>query len=250
MDASAPQDIQRLLRRLREEFLQELPNRIDAIERLILEPRAEPEELCRQVHNLKGLGATHGIDVLSFACHQLETHLADAGETANDRTRLLAHVDILRQIQQLGSEAIQQAEPIRQALRALDGNRPGNVLSLLLVEPSASLAGLLQERLADLPLQIDRTDDGLSGLEHYLNRRHAVLVTAGEPRRLGGAALIAAVKHSRQGDMDCHCLLVTGSDGLSHAASGGADRILPRDRELPDRLHAAIARQVEQAAGR
>ncbi len=250
MDATAPQAIQDLLRRLREEFLQELPARIDAIERVILDPRADPAELCRQVHSLKGLGATHGIDVLAYACHQLETELAETEETAGCQERLLAYVDILRRVEKLGDEVAQHAEPIRQALRALHLRQRGKVSSLLLVEPSPSLAGLLRERLSALPLQIEQTDDGLTGLEHYLNHRHAFLVTAGEPLRLPGPALIAAVKHSRHGEGDCHCLLVTGIAGITAANSGGADRILHRNRQLPDRLYAEIVRQMETRVAR
>ena len=244
MDTTAPRAIQQLLTRLRDEFLQELPARIDAIERLVLEPRDASGELCRQVHSLKGLGATHGIDILSFACHQFEETLATLGETAPDARRdtLLAYVDILRRIQALGAQAEQQADAIRRMLRTLREGGQGRRAELLLVEPSSAMAALLKERLGPLTVQVDVVDDGIAALELFLHRRHAIVVTAGEPRRLPGAALIAAIGQLRHPAV---CLLITADASVSKASSGGADHVLQRDRELPDRLHYQIARYLD-----
>ncbi len=247
MDETAPQAIQALLEQLRQEFLEELPARIDAIERLILAPGADENELCRQVHSLKGLGGTHGIDILSFACHQFEEALA-ATEGMSPETRrdtLLAHVDILRRIQSLGGQADRQAEAVRQALRDLREGGEAHRAEILLVEPSAAMAALLQERLDSLPVRIDVTDDGLAALELYLHRRHDIVITAGEPRRLHGPALIAAIRQMRNSAL---CLLITADATISKAASGGADHVLQRDRELPDRLGYLIARHIENAS--
>ncbi len=244
MDETAPQAIQALLEQLRQEFLEELPTRIDTIERLILAPGADENELCRQVHSLKGLGSTHGIDILSFACHQFEEALAATEGSAPEARRdtLLAHVDILRRIQSLGGQADRQAEAVRQALRNLRESGRGRRTEILLVEPSAAMAALLQERLGSLPVRIDVTDDGLAALELYLHRRHDIVITAGEPRRLHGPALIAAIRQMRDPAL---CLLITADATISKAASGGADHVLQRDRELPDRLGYLISRHIE-----
>lgn len=246
MDETAPPAIQALLERLRQEFLEELPTRIDAIERLILAPGADGNDLCRQVHSLKGLGGTHGIDILAFACHQFEETLATTETAAPEARRdtLLAYVDILRRIQALGGQADQQAETVRQALRNLREGGRGRHTEILLVEPSAAMAALLQERLGSLPVRIDVTDDGLAALELYLHRRHDIVITAGEPRRLHGPALIAAIGQMRDPAL---CLLITADATVSKAASGGADHVLQRDRELPDRLSYQIARHIENA---
>ncbi len=238
MDETAPEDIRRLLAQLRREFLAELPDRIATIESLILDGGRE-ETLCREVHSLKGLGGTHGIDILSFACHQFEEALA----RTTDTDRRLAYVDVLRRIQALGEAADGQAESLHQRLQALRDaeSGPAAVTDLLLVEPSAAQAAMLRERLADLPLRLDHCDDGLTALELYLHRHHGIVITAGEPRRLPGAALVAAVRHCRGEPL---CLLVSGDGRLDRAASGGADQVLARDRELPDRLHRRIRRHL------
>ena len=113
---------------------------------------------------------------------------------------------------------------------------------ILLVEPSAAMAALLHQRLDSLPVRIDVTDDGLAALELYLHRRHDIVVTPGEPRRLHGPALIAAIRQQRNPAL---CLLITADATISKAASGGADHVLQRDRELPDRLGYLISRHIE-----
>lgn len=247
MDETAPPAIQALLEQLRQEFLEELPTRIDHIERLILAPESDTTELCRLVHSLKGLGGTHGIDILSFACHQFEEALATVkgAPTKTQRDLLLAHVDILRKIQALGAQADRHAETVHQALRALRENGRGRRTEILLVEPSVTMAALLQEQLGSLPVHIDVIDDGLTALELYLHRRHDIVVTAGEPRRLHGPALIAAIRQLRTPAL---CLLITADASASKAASGGADHVFQRDRALPDRLYSRIARHLETMA--
>ncbi len=243
MDETTPAAIQALLEQLRQEFLADLPNRIDTIERLILDDHADGNELCRQVHSLKGLGGTHGIDILSFACHQFEEALATTSGAmpAERRAALLAYVDILRQIRNPDTRAGQSDESIREALDALrQGDLTGQA-SLLLVEPSATMTALLQERLATLPVNIDVIDDGLAALDRFLHRRHDIVITAGEPRRLGGAALIAAIRQYHDSTL---CLLVTAYGNLTRADSGGADHVLQRDRNLPDRLHYLLTRHL------
>ncbi|VAW94061.1 hypothetical protein MNBD_GAMMA20-1362, partial [hydrothermal vent metagenome] len=77
---------QQILRQLRDNFLEELPERCDAIEDSILSlgNGADDEHfqrLYREVHSLKGSAGTHGIPAISTICHQLEDSLTTAQET-------------------------------------------------------------------------------------------------------------------------------------------------------------------------
>lgn len=101
------QQEQKLLRAMRADFIADVSERCDQIEKLVLALEVHPDdrrifnELNRHIHSLKGSGGTHGIAIMSHICHQLENVLAEfnnAGLSGKTIPRALAHVDLLRRV--------------------------------------------------------------------------------------------------------------------------------------------------------
>ncbi len=123
-----------MLDALRKEFLNDLHGRIDDIEQLVLALPVHDrhEELYRHIHGLKGSGGTHGLELLSFACHQIEEEmkrLNAAGELAEEvRIRLLLdYIDVLRSINIMALQPCPDENPNRTPSRRCGASAPAIV---------------------------------------------------------------------------------------------------------------------------
>lgn len=120
---------QALLANMRAEFLDEFPERCGHLEDLVLSLEKSPanhetfNELYRKVHSLKGSGGTHGLNIVTTVCHQLETRLTDAAaKQAFGKafvSAALAYVDMLRKVQRQALLEAQDFSGIEAELNSL-----------------------------------------------------------------------------------------------------------------------------------
>jgi len=240
--------IEALLAQLRVEFLQELPSRIVALENLVLQKNSEEnyQEIFRRIHNLKGSGSTHGIDILSFACHQLEEALQQHGQDhvlsdSLGKELLLSYLDILRLIQKQAAGGQSNYTEIRETLQNLRLRHSGEKAEVLVVEPTTTSSQLISESLAQLPVHITCTDSGLAGLELLLHRKFHIVISAMETSALSGTALIASVKSTPQYEKDTICILISSNPHEFESSNLTPDYVLHRDTELWQKLHDIVA---------
>lgn len=197
--------IEALLEKLKQEFIAELPVRIHDLEELVLHLDSEDQyaELYRRLHSLKGSGGTHGIEILSFACHQMEEELErlsreDTLKEKESVNILLEYLDILSEIQQSARTGEDSSSAIRQRLQQLRVITVGDAIEVLIIEPSKSISDLLSQILSGLAVNITITDNGMQGLELLLNRTFQVVISAYETSLLNGLCVIAAAKSLRR----------------------------------------------------
>ena len=250
-DASnTPEAVQRLLASLRTAFVAELPERVHAIEELVLAcSHAGRDEafdaLFRAVHSLKGSGGTHGLSELSTICHQFEDVIKEA-HTCLDRpdsatiNLWLEYVDLLRRV---AAEALAGASEFTALLTDLDAltrtvvheRRRG-----LLVSSSPSLTAIWQQSLEGLPVSLVTESDGLAALERLLRERFDFLVTGNALQSLNGVALLAALRNSDAACRHLPAVLVATSAGIGTPAGVKVEQIIVRDASMPHRLREAI----------
>ncbi|MDP3420779.1 MAG: Hpt domain-containing protein [Thiobacillus sp.] len=240
---------QALLAGMREAFLDELPERCNGFETLILElerstgDRETFNELYRGVHSLKGSGGTHGLSILTTLCHQLENLLseADARQDFGSRftTHALAYVDLLRQVRHQAHRDTPDYSGIEADLEALRLSSLQSRKAGLIAESSATLAGFYQQALATLPLQLTVVDNGLTALERLLHEPFDFVIVGRELKELNGIAMMAALRASQTRNQKIPALLVTSRrDAIPDHA--GFNAVIARDQNQAGNLVAAV----------
>lgn len=240
---------QALLVGMREAFLDELPERCDSFEGLILNLEKSPDDcetfnaLYRGVHSLKGSGGTHGLVILTTVCHQLENLLTEA-EARHDfgktfASRALAYVDLLRQVECQVHQDTPDYSAIEADLDVLRQLARQSRRAGLIAESSATLAGIYQQALADLPLQLTVAGNGLTALELLLREPFDFVIVGRELKELNGIALMSALRVSQTRNQKIPALLVSSrrDDIPDHA---GFNAVISRDRNQADNLVAAV----------
>jgi HPt (histidine-containing phosphotransfer) domain-containing protein len=250
--ANTPEAVQRLLAGLRIAFIAELPERVQAIEELVLACRHSGREeafdaLFRAVHSLKGSGGTHGLAALSTVCHQFEDVIKEghARLARLDNTVInpwLEYVDLLRQ---LAAQARAGSTDFKELLASLDVLTRTVVRERqrgLLVSSSPSLMAIWQRALDGLPVSLVTESDGLAALERLLRERFDFLVTGNTLQSLNGVALLAALRSSDSASRHLPAVLVATNASVAMPVGLKFEHVIVRDASMPDRLYATVQR--------
>ena len=239
--------IQSLLDQLRRDFLAELPGRIQEIESLILglTNNNNYEEIYRLVHSLKGGGGTHGIQIISVICHQLESYLETQQEADNlGSTECIDHclkyIDLLIKTHEQASEDKNKFTEIEKCLNNISNSFTGYKHSLLLVESSRLQVNLIKQFLSSLPLVIDIHNNGLKALELLLHKKYDIIITGMEVDELNGAALIAAMRLSKTVNRDTKSILLTTKSFNNPKRNTDPDKIIARSADINQQLKDAV----------
>ena len=244
--------IEALLANIRLEFIAELPSRFQKMEDLILGLNAQDNyaELYRNVHSLKGSGGTHGIEILSFTCHQLEEelerlHKNNAIAQTVSINILLEYIDILKNIYDAELEELENSKSIRDQLKSLRDTNVGKAIEVLVIEPSKSYSVMLSQILSELGVNITVTDNGMKGLQLLLNRTFQVVISAYETRTLNGLAVIAAAKSQRRyKKLGLSTIVISSNTPEFEKSSLCPDFCLMRDIKLDEHLVKIIKQEI------
>ena len=246
-------DIQALLAGLRAGFLDELPDRLGEIERLVLgcqqsaNGKEKFDDLYRQVHSLKGSGGTHGLHILSTICHSFEDSLKrDGSPSGQSAKRWLDYVDLLRRANALLGLESADFSGIQAELERLRAEEAGAELSVLLVVVSPSMQQLCQDVWRDFPAVFALAEDGYQALGRLLHESFDVLICSRQLPGLSGDALIAALKLSGASSATARTLLLTSGAAEARARSSDPDFIVQKDHKMVENLH----RIASQLAGK
>lgn len=193
-----------LLEQLRQQFLQELPLKIEDIESLLLayDPQDDDkgtfERLYRQVHSLKGSAGTYGMHIISTVCHILEDYLESVGNKSKEQflSQVLRFVDLLRDAQTLLEQGKESFSGIEAALAEIDAAIREQPFNILLVTPSKSTQALCMGILEPLPVRISITEDGITALTRLRHEKFDILITAMANPSINGKSLAAATRLS------------------------------------------------------
>lgn len=238
-----------LLRQLRESYLQDLPEKLDRLEGLLLAAGKTTDadgerfaDFYRQVHSLKGSGGTYGLHVLSTVCHQLEDYLnLRAGNPPRLEAALAApalrHVDLLRLV---ASEAVAgqiSFETVERKLAALRTELFPRTLKALVVLSSRTTRQLCVQLLEARGFRALSEADSYTALLRALTEPFDVLITSNELPVLSGAGLLAAIRLSNHPNRSTPSILITSSaDQRGTRRQIDPDHVLVRDPQLPDHL--------------
>lgn len=216
------ESFQALLAKMRDEFLLELQERCDLLDELIIGLEKSPDnrgvfdELYRAVHSLKGSGGTHGLNIITTICHQLENLLteADSKKTFGEifTSRALSYVDLIRRVDSPVLQDKSGFAKLEADLEALRLSCLGRRQSVLIVESSKLMSGLYQEALAALPMQFSVESNGMTGLSRMLHESYDLVIVGRELKELNGVALIAALRMSHTRNQEIPAILISSKN--------------------------------------
>ncbi|WP_338845520.1 Hpt domain-containing protein [Massilia sp. W12] len=241
--------IQAMLQKLRDNYLAEMPDRLEQLESLVLSLERGGfdadtfHELYRQVHSLKGSGGTYGLHVLTAICHPFEDFLSLASENqdlqALDFANIsLEYLDIMRHVTERLRQRPDMAFDVDALLARVRKPAQSAAYHVLLVENSSTVIKLASKVLQRNNFHISVEGDGYQALGRALSERFDLLLTAQEVRMLNGGALIAALKLNHMLRLP-KLVLMTANPALQNGLIQ-PDYTLCKDDQLSTRLDALL----------
>jgi len=260
--ADNEQALDRLFQQFRKAFLDEMPERLDAIDGLVSRLRQTRdgrtpilEDLYRQVHNIKGSSATFGEHVVMAVCHRMEDLIRAlvTGTMAVDARSvefLARYGDLLRQGHALALSEGEGHAAVEAALDRLHEQIAGSRLTALVVVNSRVVRLICHEVLSELDVRLVEVDDALTALHRALSEPFDLVIVSSELGFLKGEALIAAVKLSPGRQHHATTILVSGSSRLRpHKRNTDPDHVIRRDTDFVRNLRRLVAARLAAAAG-
>ncbi len=205
-----------LLIGMRDDFVEELPERCDFLEESVLTLKRNAansfDELYRRVHSLKGSGGTFGLPLVTSICHQFESFISVARGHFDPLaiSHALSYVDLLRRVAEMPADSA-AAAAIEHDLEQLRISSMPGCASVLLIEPSIATRKFCQGVLASLWVRLVSQDRGLPALELLLHQPFDLLIAARELPDLNALALIAALRESGSRNKDIPVILISSS---------------------------------------
>lgn len=242
MDAS---QIEAVLRDMRNQFVDEVPERCQRMELLAGEmasqgPAGEAfDELYRHVHSLKGSGGTHGLPIITNICHHFENFLTDAVSlgglsSADFSSRSLTYIDLLAATGEAIRRGASTADKEVELERLLD-LREGRQRTVLVADSSKAMQGVILSALQGFGLKLVVVNNGMQALSRLVHEPIDLLVVGNELDELGGQAVIAALRESHGRNFNIPVVLVkSASSPLSDRLRVSA--VVTRDTKMIVRL--------------
>jgi len=250
---------QQLLLQLRNTFLEEIPEKLDRLDQLLVAMEKAGvdsdsfNEFYRIVHSLKGSGGTFGLHIVTTICHQLE----DLLNTANGGTKYspklisisLDYVDLLRMAFEQSRAGNTSFPQIEERLSELHRKLAPKHFTVLIVDNSKLSTQIYLQALAELPVRPVMMDDGLVALRRILTEPFDLLITTNEIPVLNGIALIGALKLSASKNRNVKTILVTSNSKIAAYVnrSTDSDYVIVKDAQLAQNLIEAAKRALSIA---
>lgn len=236
------QDINALLQEIRNNYIAELPSRLDDIESNILTLEKDPdnreifEELYRQVHSLKGSAGTHGLHIHSTICHNLEDRITEAsqesGDIKPDINNWLKHLDLLRSALDLVNNNGDDFTSIERDLEEL--RNPDNEQQFygLIVDTSNLNIQICKQVFESYPIKFSECSNGIEALQRLLMEPFDLLITSAELPVLNGTALIAALNLSGKRKTSVKTIMLTSNENTRINRDIDPDMIVLKGKNL------------------
>lgn len=200
--------IHQLLLQLKQGYIDQLPDRFDQLEDLVLQMERNGysseryNELYRQVHSLKGSGGTHKLQVITNICHPLEDYLStingQTGLATGDFANIVfSYIDLLRNVGRRLRDRDEAFHDVDATLAQLRVRSFAPRFAALIVENSSVLIRILSQTLSNFNFRFVVQDDGYLALGRALAEPFDLIISGNEVKQLNGIALIATLKLAR-----------------------------------------------------
>jgi CheY-like chemotaxis protein/HPt (histidine-containing phosphotransfer) domain-containing protein len=257
MTADQPIDAELLAER--NAYLREMTADLQEVENLILDlPAVEgaaerKRQIARQIHTIKGVAGSYGMDLLSLAAHRIEDLLASADSPPCKSDpwidRLLDQKDQLAAIAKAylqSDEAFllevrSRFEQARLPRGATAAPRPFE--RVLIVEPSLATLRLCTRVLQQLgSAHVISVKDGYEALGQLLKEKFDGVIASLQAPTIDGQSLAAILRLTPGPNANVPVILLTSSAALLDPAKTRPDYVLEKDLGLSNGLKSVLAR--------
>ncbi len=247
MGTLSSDEFTRMLAQMRSAYLAELPQRLADTEALILEANKTAdfaelyESLYRNVHSMKGSAGTHGLHIISAICHNFEDMLAEvSGEQSKINQAVinnwLTYLDLLDKARQRLEHGEDNFADIQQALDELRCSSPEIKYKALMIEPSAMYAQMCEQVFSAHGVNFAYANDGYEALGRLLSEPFDILITSMQLPRLGGLALIGALRMSSSRNNQIKSVILTTRSNIDCKRDIDPDHVVEKNNKMAEQL--------------
>lgn len=240
----------KLLLQLRNDFLIELPERIDDIELLVLtleKSKQDPEifeNLYRAIHSLKGTSGTHGLTTIAYICHHFEDALTDLGDDQDIAPELidncLTYLDMIQRSAVIATQDSPDYSQVDVALEKIRQRRQKGKCVGLIVESSSFMSNLYIDSIDNKNIDFSVIEDGLEALGLLLRERYDFVIMGSETKSLNGTALLYALRAAAGINKNIKTVMITSKSKGQFIDEFAPDYFLQKDSNLFGQLKAVL----------
>ncbi len=241
-------DLDKQLEALQRQYLDELPDKIDEIDNLILElERTDDTEMQMRVisghiHTVKGTAGSYGLSFASTICHNFEDYLATVHISEDG---IESHIDVFMKFTGLlrdyaDSYVSEEGEEIERFKSRLADLLPKvshkKQHRILIIETTKSIAHQYTKILKKLHFDISFAKHGYEALGRLLKEDFDSLITVAQTELLDGVSLIAALRVIKSNNQNIPTLLITSNTTIDLPKLHRPDYVLIKRPELMKEL--------------
>ena len=251
-------DIDKLINELKVSFINELPQRLDNLESIILDANNpelfhdQYETIYREIHSLKGLGGSYGIHIITSICHAMEDELSTIQGKFELYTQYgidywLKYIDLIRTVVEFINTNNSNFESIEHELKQLQSTKPDGSISkshCLVVASSTIYEQMLCSSFASLPIKFSFCDNGYEALGRLLNESFDLLITDFETPLMNGLALIGSLRLSSHKNKNITSILLTSKTQHNLEKITDPDYIVYKNKDFSPTITAIITELI------
>ena len=235
------------LRELQQEYIQELPEKIDEIDDIIIglkgsnAPEVDMRNISGMIHTVKGTAGSYDMNFASTICHNFEDYIATLHVS---KTKIEAQIDtflkftrLLREyVEAFSSEDNMNLEGFRTKLsnlipRAIS-SRTAKMHRVLIIETTKSLAERYTKILQKFNIEASFAKNGYDALGRLLKEDFDSLITVAQIEWIDGLSLISALRVIVSKNQNIPVILITSDTSLKLVESHKPAYMLIKKPEL------------------
>lgn len=221
-------DLDKHLKELQQEYLQDLPENIDEIDNLILalenssNPEVEMRNISGMIHTIKGTAGSYDMTFASTVCHNFEDFMA-ALHVSNVKLNtqvdnFLKFTSLLREYTDACiSGNTQDFEQLSTKLAAINSSFTTTTTKkhrVLIIESTKSLARQYLKVFHKLNIEGSLAKHGYDALGRLLKEDFDSLITVAQTELLDGISLIAALRAIKTNNQNIPAILITSNSSI------------------------------------
>jgi two-component system OmpR family response regulator len=267
---TADQEIARELLAGRNSYLREITSDLQDVEHLILDlslsdgAAERKQRIARQIHTIKGVAGSYGLDLISAAAHRMEDLLASENSLnsksdkfidgllgQNDQLVAIAKAylgdnepflnDVRRTLERFAEPEISSAKPAQAFNR------------VLIVEPSLATLKLCTRVLQEFgSIRVTSMQDGYEALGRLLKEEFDIVITSLQVPTIDGQSLVTVLRNIPGPNAAVPVILLTSSTTALDPAKARPNYVIAKNLGLSNGLKAVLTQLaspgVEQLA--